>query len=468
MAENNTLRLTTQPIPALVRKIAVPASVGFFFHTMYNVVDTYFGGLISTQALASLSLTLPVFFIIIATGTGISTGATALIGNALGAGNREAARLLAVQGITFGVLTAIFLTALSVYISPFLFRVLGASGEYLIMAVTYMNTIFLGTVFFMLIYMLNAILNALGETRPFRDFLIAGFLLNIILDPWFIYGGLGLPALGIVGIALATVLIQIVGCVYLGFRVYKTGLISGKEVRDIFPKPGPFKEIARQGFPASFNMLTVGLGIFVITYFVSAFGKEAVAAYGIAMRVEQIVLIPTIGLNIATLSLVAQNNGAGLFNRVREVLGTALRYGGIIMTFGTVGVFALAGPLMGVFTDDGRVIEIGVTYLRIDALVLYAYVLLFVHVAAMQGIKRPMFALWIGFYRQLVAPGVVFWVLTRSLDFGLLGIWWGIFAITWSAALFTFFFVRWTLKKKGWPPSWKPYPLLFQTILRLW
>jgi putative MATE family efflux protein len=458
MADNQALQLTTQPIPALVRKIAVPASVGFFFHTMYNVVDTYFGGLISTQALASLSLSLPVFFIIIATGTGISTGATALIGNALGAGNREAARLLAVQGITFGVLTAVFLTAVSVHISPVLFRVLGASGEYLIMAVSYMNTIFLGTVFFMLIYMLNAILNALGETRPFRNFLIAGFLLNIILDPWFIYGGLGLPALGIVGIALATVLIQVIGCVYLGFRVHKTGLISGKEVRDIFPKPGPFKEIARQGFPASFNMLTVGLGIFVITYFVSPFGKEAVAAYGIAMRVEQIVLIPTIGLNIATLSLVAQNNGAGLFHRVQETVGTALRYGGLLMTLGSAGVFALAEPLMAVFTDDGRVIETGATYLRIDALVLYAYVLLFVHVAAMQGIKRPMFALWIGFYRQLVAPGFLFWWLTRSLDFGLLGIWWGIFGITWSAALFTFLFVRGTLKRKGMASELKAIP----------
>ncbi|MEJ2724022.1 MAG: MATE family efflux transporter, partial [Deltaproteobacteria bacterium] len=106
MAENNTLQLTTLPIPALVRKIAFPASVGLFFYTMYNVVDTYFGGLISTEALASLSLSLPVFFIIIAVGTGISTGATALIGNALGAGKRDEARLLAVQGITFGVLTA--------------------------------------------------------------------------------------------------------------------------------------------------------------------------------------------------------------------------------------------------------------------------------------------------------------------------------------------------------------------------
>jgi putative MATE family efflux protein len=441
-------RLTAEPIPNLIRDITVPASVGFLFNTLYNVVDTFFGGLISTQALASLSLSFPVFFIIIAMGTGISTGTTALIANALGAGRTEEAKRYALQGITFGNLTAIALTAVGIYASPFLFRILGASSEYLVMAVTYMNTIFLGTVFFILLYMFNAVLNGMGETRPFRNFLVAGFLLNLVLDPWFIYGGLGLPAMGIFGIALATVVIQGIGCVYLGHRVSKTGLVSNYTVRDLFPKPGPFKEIARQGLPASFNMLTVGMGIFVITYFVSHFGKEAVAAYGIAMRIEQIVLVPTIGLNIATLTLVAQNNGAGLFDRVQETLQKCLKYGAYIMAAGSAAILLGAPVLMGFFTNDESVIRIGATYLRIDALVLYAYVLLFVHVAALQGMKRPMFALWIGLYRQIVAPIVLFTILTRVFPFGLLGIWWGIFAITWSAAIVTFFYARTRVKQK--------------------
>lgn len=435
-------RLIAEPIPKLIRDITVPASVGFLFNTLYNAVDTFFSGLISTQALASLSLSFPVFFIIIAMGTGISTGTTALMANALGAGRTWEARLYAVQGITFGNLTGIALTAVGIYGSPFLLGMLGAADDYLMMAVTYINTIFLGTILFMLLYMFNSVLNGMGETRPFRNFLIAGFLLNLALDPWFIYGGLGLPAMGIFGIALATVVIQGIGCIYLGYKVYRTGLIANYTVRDILPKPGPFKEIARQGFPASFNMLTVGMGIFVITYFVSWFGKEAVAAYGIAMRVEQIVLVPTIGLNIAALTLVAQNNGAGLYDRVQETLRKCLKYGAWIMAGGSVLILAMARVLMGLFTEDETVINIGTTYLRIDALVLYAYVLLFVHVAALQGMKKPMFAVWIGIYRQIAAPIAIFWVLTRVLPFGLLGIWWGIFAITWSAAAITLFYAR--------------------------
>ncbi|MGD9321121.1 MAG: MATE family efflux transporter, partial [Desulfobacteraceae bacterium] len=342
---------------------------------------------------------------------------------------------------------SVIMTWVGVYASPFLFSVLGASDDYLATCLIYMNTIFLGTVFFIMVHMLNAILVALGDTRSFRNFLIGGFFLNIILDPWFIYGGLGIPPLEITGIALATVLIQLSGGVYLGIKVYKTGLMSHKSIRDIFPKPGYFIAIARQGFPASLNMITVGVGIFVITYFISKFGKEAVAAYGIATRVEQIVLFPTIGLNTATLTIVAQNNGAKLFGRIKETLSTALRYGGILMGLGTIGVFLLAEQLMGLFTGDGKVVEIGATYLRIAAFVFYAYVILYVNVATLQGVKRPMYAIWIGLYRQIIAPMIVFYFLTQILDFGLMAVWWGIFSVTWSAAVITFFYARRLLRK---------------------
>jgi len=439
--------LTTRPVPGLIRKIAIPASVGFFFNTMFNVVDTFYGGLISTQVLASLSLSFPLFFLIIAIGSGIATGATALIANAYGAGDLAGAKMFAIQGIAFGVLVSLGLTAFGIYSSPFLFGVLGATGEYLLQSLMYMNTIFAGSILFIVNYMFNAILNALGDTRSFRNFLIIGFFLNIALDPWFIYGGLFLPPMGITGIALATLVVELIGCFYLGMRVAKTELICDRCAHDIIPKTGPFRQIAYQGFPASINLMTVGLGIFIITYFISIFGKEAVAAYGVAIRVEQIILLPSIGLNIATMAIVAQNNGAGLFDRIRQVLNTSLKYGGFCMAAGTV-IMLLFGPvLMGVFTRDTAVITIGSHYLSIAAFILYAYVILYVSVAALQGVKRPVFPLIIGLLRQIILPFAVFFILVRILDVGLSGIWWGIFGITWSAAVFTFFYTRHVLNK---------------------
>jgi Na+-driven multidrug efflux pump len=101
-------------------------------------------------------------------------------------------------------------------------------------------------------------------------------------------------------------------------------------------------------------MSTIGAGIFVITYFVSKFGQEAVAAYGVAMRVEQIALLPTIGFNVATSTIVAQNNGAHLFNRVKETLNKASRYGGMVVTFSTIAVFLLAEYLLSFLQTTSR------------------------------------------------------------------------------------------------------------------
>src|SRR3989344_234436 len=102
--------LVSDPIPKLIRMIAVPASVGFFFNTMYNVVDTFFAGYLSTEALAALSLSFPVFFIIIALSSGVATGTTAILAHALGSGDMERARHRAKQAISFGVLVGIVLT----------------------------------------------------------------------------------------------------------------------------------------------------------------------------------------------------------------------------------------------------------------------------------------------------------------------------------------------------------------------
>ena len=441
------MEITKDPIPELIRKIAIPASVGFFFSTMYNVVDTWCAKLISTDAQAALALSFPIFFIIIAMGTGISQGSTALISNALGAKDHDKAQLYSLQAISFGVLFSVFLTAFGLWATPWMFRYLGADGDYLQISVDYMNVILFGTAFFLAQSILNASLNAQGDTKSFRNLLIVGFFLNIVLDPWFLFGGYGLPAMGIKGIALATVVIQVIGSVYLVGKLSKTNLWREFHPSCFIPKPKVFRDIAEQGFPASLNMITVALGIFVITKFVSHFGTEGVAAYGVATRVEQIVLMPTIGLNIAVLTLVGQNNGARLFGRVRETWMMTMKYGVAIMGLGGVAIFFGGRWMMSIFSDDPEVVRIGAEYLRIAAITLCAYVFLFQTVYMLQGLKRPMYAVWIGIYRQIVAPCALFWLLAFKLDWKLDGIWWGVFFITWSAALVTIWFGRRTLHR---------------------
>lgn len=441
--------LTTDPIPRLIRKLAIPASVGMFFNTMYNVVDTVYAGHYSTEALAALSLTFPIFFLLLAVGLGFSSGATALIGNALGRSDRGDAVVTAGQSLVLTVLLAAGVMIAGYALSPWLFRLLGASDSYLDLCLQYIRVILGGAFITLFVFMFNGILNAVGDTRSFRNYLIVATIANIALDPWFMYGGFGVPAMGIRGIAAATVLVQIGGAIFLGRRVLQSGLVSLSTPGWWRPKRKVMAALTGQGAPASLNMMTVALGIFIITYFLSWFGQQTIAAYGVATRIEQLVLLPAMGLNTAALALVAQNGGAGKFDRVRTTVQTALKYGSALMVLGAALVFFGAGPLMRLFTDDPEVVAIGVHYLRIAAFIQHAYVLLFVNTSVLQGLRKPMFALWIGLYRQLIMPPLAFYVLIKLFDFGLDGIWWSVFAITWTAAIIAIFYARRQVAKMG-------------------
>lgn len=434
--------LTQGSIPIHIKKIAIPASLGFFFNTMYNVVDSYFGGLVSTDALAALSLSFPVFFIIFAFGSGISTGASALISNALGAKDEERARFYALQSVTFSVISGLLLTVVGYFVAPFLFKILGATGNYLNIAVSYINVILLGSVFFGLTFVINGILNARGDTKTFRNFLIVGFFLNCFLDPALMYGWLGFPAMGLAGVAWATFIIQVIGVAYMGRVLIKQNILCQGCSSVFIPQSRYFKEIFQQGFPASLNMMTVAVGIFIITYFIAPFGKAAVASYGIATRIDQIAMMPSIGLNIAALALVGQNNGAKKFDRCLEVFKTVLRYGFYVGLVGMIVVYAFAAQLLGIFTKDPEVIHIGVHYLHISVFVYWAYTVLYIVVAVLQGLKKPNFALWIGVYRQILTPTIFFYVFSQVLGLGLDGVWWGVFTINWTAVVIALFYVK--------------------------
>ena len=231
----NANPLLTDSIPKLIRRIGLPVAVGVLFNNLFQVADTFFAGMISKEALAALTLSFPLYFIIIGLSSGLGTGASALIGNALGAGKSEAAAHIAAQGLTLTVALSLLTASVGIAVAPAVFQSLGATGNALRFNMRYITPIFAGTIFFNLVFMFNAALSAQGNTRPFRNFLVLGFLLNLLLDPWFIFGGFGLPAMGIAGVGVATALIQAVGAVYLGITTRRSELFRHARPRMLAP-----------------------------------------------------------------------------------------------------------------------------------------------------------------------------------------------------------------------------------------
>ncbi len=443
--------LTEGPIPGHIRHIALPMSVGFFFNTMFNVVDSFYAGRVSTAALAALALSFPIYFIIIALSEGIARGSAALIANAVGAGDSAREKALSRQIFSLGLVCAVVLSVVGVNAAPPLFRLLGASGESLDLAIRYLSPLFMGAVFFLLSSLSNAILIAHGDGKTFGKVLIAGFFLNLILDPWFLYGGWGLPAMGIAGIAWATVLIQALGGLFLFFTVLRRGHVKLAEITRLRPDLRIYGAILHQGIPTSFNMMSIALGFFVATYFLNDYGAVAVAAFGVGTRIEQIALLPAIGLGVAIVAIVGQNNGAGKMDRVRECVNQCVKYGGFLILIASVLVYGFAPQLVRLFTPDPEVVKVGTKYVRIMAFLQWAYVMTSVHLGFLQAIKRPMYGFVESVIRKIVLPIGCFYLVVRVWHLDLVGFWLSMAAINIAMSLVTIIYAQWVLRKVSSP-----------------
>jgi putative MATE family efflux protein len=276
------------------------ASTGFFFNTMYNVVDTFWAGRLSTDSLAALSLNFPLFMLAMALGIGFSAAAGALLANSLGSGDERKAKKCHVQTITLAAYLSLVGALLLFFLLRPIFLLLNGEGKVLSGALSYGRIIVFGMPFLNLAPVVGAGLASRGDTVTYRNALIAGFLLNIGMDPLFMY----VFDMAEAGIALATVIIQVLTMFYMIVRLIKEGGLTGIENSDFILRKEYVVEIIQQAVPATANFLTMSLGTFVITWFISIFGRDTVAAYGAAVRVEQIALVPTVGLNTALTAMV--------------------------------------------------------------------------------------------------------------------------------------------------------------------
>ena len=202
--------LLKENIPLLVRKLAIPASVGTLFQTLYNIVDTFYSGLISPEALSALSKSFPIYFIIVATSIGVTVGGTSLIGNSIGEKNEKNVSYYFTHIIIYGLIISVFITGIGLYFAERVFNIMGSTEEITNLGLQYTNIMFYGSFLFFLVVSLNSLLHAEGDTKTYRNVLVLSFLLNIILNPVLIFGFLFIPAFGMMGIGLSTIIAQFI------------------------------------------------------------------------------------------------------------------------------------------------------------------------------------------------------------------------------------------------------------------
>jgi len=442
-----SMNLVGDPITTLLKKIAIPASTGTLFQTLYNVVDTYFAGKISPNALAAIAKSFPLYFIIIATGVGIVAASNALISNSLGAKEDRKASLYVAQSLLYSVIVSIFVTIIGLSFSDDLLSLMGSDQGTINLATDYLDVIFFATFIFLIQISLNGTLNAQGDTKSYRNVLIVTFFLNIGLNPLFIFGFGPIPAFGIAGLAIATVIAQLIGLFYLAYKVYCCELKQYLKLECFLPKFDLIKNLTNQSVPIMMSMFMIGLGIYNILFFVSKFGYLATAGYGSALRIEQILLLPVIGLNTAVLTIAGQNFGAKLFSRVDEVYTKAIIIGSSFMILAGVVIFLLADNIVSIFTDNEDAINYGADYLKIAAFIGPVYPVFFITNALFQAIKKPIYTVLMTFLRLVLLPFATMWTVVFLFEGNFRDLFLGLFFINWTFGILVFLFAKYYTKK---------------------
>ena len=314
------LNLTSNPIGQLLRQIAIPSMTGSLFQTLFNLVDTFYAGKISSEALAALAKSFPLYFIIVSAGIGIVAGCNSLIANSLGSNNRVAASIYTYNALVYAFLLSIIITLIGTFFSYDILKFMGSTDDSIILAKEYIDIIFFGTIIFLILTSFNAVLNAQGDTKTYRNVLIIGLIFNIILNPIFIFGLFFIPAFGIAGLAISTILIQFCACIYLYFKVNNTQLKIIPKISNFYIRRNFMINIFNQSIPITLALFLVATGSYILLSFINIFGDQAVAGYGAAVRFEHLFSLPVIGLNTAVISIAGQNFGARRYDRVKEVI----------------------------------------------------------------------------------------------------------------------------------------------------
>ena len=259
---------------------------------------------------------------------------------------------------------------------------------------------------------LNSLLHAEGDTKTYRNALILSFFLNIILNPILIFGFMFIPAFGVKGIGIATIISQIISFLIILFKVLQNQRIRDMSSEYLSIRLTYLKDIFFQSMPISLAICGYSIASAIIFTYVGMSGEAAAAGYGAATRIEQVVLLPVLGINTAIISIIAQNYGAGNYERIKESYYTAIKYALFIMILSGILIFITSGIIPTFFSDNLEVNHFGKKYLQISAFVLPAYPIFFLSNGFFMALKKSENALVTNFFRNILLPVITFYVAT--------------------------------------------------------
>jgi putative MATE family efflux protein len=382
--------------------MTVPMLLGITTLMAQSFIDTYFLGMVGDRALAAYSFGFPILMIVTSIAIGLGAGTSSVVARAIGSDDHSRAKRLATDSMILSFLITGFVAAVGMLTINPLFRAIGAPEDMLPMIHSFMMILYSAVPFIVLGMVGTASMRATGDTRLPSKLMIGAAILNVILDPIFIFGLGPIPALGLNGAAIAGLISR--GSFFLAtlyFLTYRLDLVD-------LDKPDPiemrrsWRDILHVGLPAAGTNAIVPIGLTLITAMIADFGPKAVAGFGVASRVESMVLVLYYALSAIIGPFVGQNLSAGKEDRIQTSLRLCAGFCIASGLFIAGGLALLSGFLPTLFSESPEVINVAKTFLWIAPISYGAYGIVMVVNAAFNGLGNPMPGVMISVTRILI------------------------------------------------------------------
>ena len=413
------------PILRALLRLAVPIVLANVLQTGYQLTDAFWVGRLGAAAVAAVSVSFPVTFLMIAIGGGLAVAGATLTAQYFGARDQAMVNHVTAQTMLMVVGVSVVLGAAGFALAPTILHMLRVAPEVFAEALGFMRVSFVGLTFVFAFAMFQALMRGVGRAMPPLAIVIGTVVLNFALDPLFIFGWGPIPGTGVMGAAMATLATQALATV-IGFVLLLRGTYGiAVTPRGLTPDFAFIKRAFLLGFPASIELSARALGLVMMSLLVAGSGTLTLAAYGVGSNVLQVVTIPALGLSTAAASLVGQNIGAGQIERAGRITRLAAALGFLVLS--TVGVAAYWGaPLIVRFfvPGDAAVEALGADFIRVSAPTWGFIALQLALVSTFRASGNMLAAMVLALVSQWVLQFPLAYALSRPQVLGTAGLWW--------------------------------------------
>lgn len=408
-------------IKKLAFKVSAPMVISMISIALYGIVDTMFISGINNNALTTISLSVPLVSIITAIGLGTGIGVNAILAKTLGEKNQSKVSKVIFTGIILTFISWIIVSLIGSVGLKYFFNFFTDNNEIQKLGYQYLSIIFMFSIGTLFQILFEKILEAYGKAKSSMIVQFSGAIINLVLDPIFIFGFGPIPALGIRGAAIATVMGQIFGMILGIFLIVKNKFISKKDIAEFKLEINIIKEIYKVGFPTMILEAVTSFITLILNKILITFSEAAVSVWGIYCQLQKFVIIIVYGLNYGMIPIIAYNWGAKKRSRVEDCIKLFLKSAIIVTTIGQLIFFIFPGQIASIFEISSEVLDIAIVAFRILSLGFIFAGISLVLSSTFQAFGNGTYSLIINLSRQIIFALPLIIILKDIL--GILAIW---------------------------------------------